>query len=297
MCPLGEYQPNGIMSYCEKCPEGFYCPRDSNLDVDGVTIRTAGEENRPDRAIRCPKGKYCPKGSHAPTDCGLHFYMPFEGSNSAVDCIPCLAGKRCTGTATWDWENNSQGDMNDCSTGMYCPTGSTVELDCDPGHYCEAGSGTMTACWVGEYNDDANSSTDVCQPCPVNKFCGSRGMKSTEAGLCGNGFSCGAGSMAQEPTSNQNGSLCQAGEKCSVLTEGSEDCESGYYQPNEGQSSCLACPVGHLCTDTGYGPSALTLRPVPCPAGSYCPAPTAIVTNEEVPCKNGYYSGIEGAGE
>ena len=63
MCPLGEYQPNPIMSYCDKCPEGFYCPRDSNLDIDGVTIRTSGI-NRPDRAIRCPKGKYCPKKSH-----------------------------------------------------------------------------------------------------------------------------------------------------------------------------------------------------------------------------------------
>lgn len=107
MCADGYYQPNKMMSYCEKCPEGFYCPKTSSLDIDEATTRTSGEENRPDRAHPCPKGQYCPKGSLAPTDCGVNYYMPFLGSVSPVDCIPCLAGKRCTSAATWDWESNS----------------------------------------------------------------------------------------------------------------------------------------------------------------------------------------------
>lgn len=40
MCIEGEYQPNAQSSYCLKCPQGYYCPRDSTLDIDETTPRS-----------------------------------------------------------------------------------------------------------------------------------------------------------------------------------------------------------------------------------------------------------------
>lgn len=57
-------------------------------------------------------------------------------------------------------------------------------------------------------------------------------MTQQEAGNCGNGFICEGGTMAEQPTSTQNGSLCPAGQSCSVLVQGAQDCAVGYYQPN-----------------------------------------------------------------
>ena len=143
-------------------------------------------------------------------------------------------------------------------------------------------------------------------------------MLSTEALNCGNGFTCLGGTMSSEPTANQNGGICPDKFYCSVLEVGPQGCDSGYYQPNLAQSSCLACPAGLLCTDTDYSGTLCqnplyavdtdctgdatysyvtpATRPVECPEGYYCPAQTVIVNNEEVPCDPGYYSAISAAG-
>lgn len=132
-----------------------------------------------------------------------------------------------------------------------------------------------------------------CTACTVDKYCGQRGMISSEALNCGNGFICKAGSMAAEPTTAQQGDLCPAGHFCSVLTVGKEVCAVGDYQPNTGQGSCIGCHGGYLCTDTGY-PADLSLRPTICGLGKYCPAQTVTVNNAELDCPAGYYSGITG---
>ena len=104
--------------------------------------------------------------------------------------------------------------------------------------------------------------------------------------------------MSSEPTSGQFGELCDDKYYCSVLEEGPQECPVGYYQPNEGQGSCIACPAGYLCTDLGYSTSVAVppLRPVECPGGKYCPAQSQTENNQEKPCDPGYYSAITGAG-
>ena len=79
------------------------------------------------------------------------------------------------------------------------------------------------------------------------------------------------------------------------MTVGKEECQSGYYQPNTAQGSCIGCPGGYLCTDAAY-PADLAKRPTICAEGKYCPAQSVTINNAELDCPAGYYSSIEGVG-
>jgi hypothetical protein len=210
VCADGYYQPNLQQSECLECPSGFYC----NKVVDGGgTVTTA-----PEKAEPCPAGKWCGAKTLTPTECGTasnsyQSWYPFVAADTISDCIPTLAGYVIP---------SSQGTtaaisaMTACSAGSYCPTGG-VPVDCGYGHFCPAGSMTPTACPVGTIGTLLNAigptSADntSCTACTQHYYCGTRGTIDSAKVLCGNGFLCGAGSMAASPATSQQGSLCPAG--------------------------------------------------------------------------------------
>ena len=123
----------------------------------------------------------------------------------------------------------------------------------------------------------------TCDPCLADYYCPDRGGTSETYGFgvgggdepanaytCGAGFTCLEGVTDARPsprlaTATTGGVFCPAGHFCLQEVIGKSVCEVGYYQPNEGQSSCIHCPGGQLCDTTEM------TAPVECPAGSYCP--------------------------
>jgi hypothetical protein len=55
-----------------------------------------------------------------------------------------------------------------------------------------------------------------------------------------------------------NGTYCPRGSRNFTL------CSPGFFQPKEGQVTCVSCPVGYICPDHGMS------RPVVCPYGQIC---------------------------
>ena len=63
-------------------------------------------------------------------------YMPWEGSRTLLDCLPCPEGMYCKGTAQLH-------PTGRCAPGYFCPSGS-VEANakqCTKGNYCVVSSG------------------------------------------------------------------------------------------------------------------------------------------------------------
>ena len=58
--------------------------------------------------------------------------------------------------------------------------------------------------------------------------------------------------------------LCPNGTYCPANSVNFTLCSPGTFQPKEGQSGCLICPIGYICPDSGMS------RPVNCPAGFVC---------------------------
>ena len=75
-CPSGQYRDDPLMSECENCPVGYYCP--AGTGADGT------------RPIICPAGHYCPEGNPEgkPRPCEPGSFSTEEGL-SQNQCTPC----------------------------------------------------------------------------------------------------------------------------------------------------------------------------------------------------------------
>jgi len=152
--------------------------------------------------------------------------------------------------------------------------------------------------------------------CTPGRYCASAGL-SLPTGLCAAGYVCVNGSSAQQPgsgtsviaTPTQSGA-CPAGHYCPAATEYYIPCAPGTYQPSTGQSSCLSCPAGRYCADSGRSEAATSLpscddgfeckggadNPKPndggtgglCPVGHQCTVGTATA------CAAGTYASVTG---
>ena len=61
-------------------------------------------------------------------------------------------------------------------------------------------------------------------------------------------------------------------ESTNITRSTCEPCEAGYYQPDEGQPTCIECPHGHFCPKS-------SVAPIQCGSVAlYCPANSKIVT-------------------
>ena len=75
-CPSGQYRDDPLMSECENCPVGYYCP--AGTGADGT------------KPIICPPGHYCPEGNPEgkPRPCEPGSFSTEEGL-SQNQCTPC----------------------------------------------------------------------------------------------------------------------------------------------------------------------------------------------------------------
>lgn len=187
-----------------------------------------------------------------------------------------MAGYYCSGSST-----------------MPNPVNETFGDICPKGHYCEEASQAAVPCPEGTFSDAyANENLTNCLPCTGGQYCYGTG-RDLPNGNCTVGWFCPAGSTQPMPTGND----CLAGHECPEGSSIETPCESGYYQPNTEQGSCLICPAGKYCDrneaiaeeQSGVGEASQgVVTPKDCPAGFYCPEGTQ--TAGENPCPIGTYS-------
>ena len=153
-----------------------------------------------------------------------------------VPCSPGLLG------ATAD-SINGQGQLSAlcaglCPAGYYCPDyATTVAISCTRGHYCPLGASAPLPCEKGTYSISTNlTSVSGCTETDAGHFAPTGSEQQTK---------CSPGTVALD--ANMGACL---------------KCEAGTFQAAPGQSICLECPPGFVCT-------VQATAAVPCPGGTF----------------------------
>ena len=168
-----------------------------------------------------------------------------------------------------------------CEAGFFCVAGSKSPrpAPCTAGKKCPTGSAAVSACPNGTYQNN-NQQAD-CIACPAGYFCYS---------LTG----------AITPTICPTGSYCPVG--CDK--DNGIKCSLGYWQPEQGRTSCFTCPTGSYCNALGLSaPSGkckdgyfclttsssdqptISAQGGVCTEGNYCPSGAV----RQIPCEDGYF--------
>ena len=296
-CAPGLFQAQPGASECSECPRGFfqdqYGQSSCNDCLDkGATFYTKSKGSTLEADCQqCDfipgvqfSATVCESGSPTAGDCGSS--VPTAGS-----CDPiCYPGQRFDGIC------------QDCTAGQYqSEQGQTTCKECPTGQYQDSsGQSSCKSCAAGYYLNEFGSSSNVCKACPsgyhnslqgqgICTGCGkgkygSGSAKTSESSGC---TSCPAGKYNDDTaTEDINGCKnCPAGrysnlvgitaiEGCTACLSGKystqtgqtdnfcQDCPSGFFQANSGQSSCKQCATGKA-SDAGQSQCDL------CPAGKY----------------------------
>lgn len=166
---------------------------------------------------KCWPGAYCPNGTAYPVPCTGGYYCMQYGLASPEGL--CNAGYFCNGSDT-------QPDPSD----QVCPVG----------HYCEQGSATPTPCPSGTMSNTAgNTNLTDCNSCTPGYYCAGTG-NTNYTGPCAPNYYCPSGQQSSTP----NEYNCTIGHYCPGETGQPLPCVAGFYQDNEGMSSCKNCPAG-----------------------------------------------------
>ncbi|CEM28618.1 unnamed protein product [Vitrella brassicaformis CCMP3155] len=273
LCPYGYYCENSVkhVDYLAPAPAGKY------------TGKTGGRTSDADMED-CPRGAYCPEGSSYPLLCPPGTFNPDQNEVDETACDPCTAGYACP------FAGMTAGNTVKCATGHYCPEGTryatqfpcprgtytdsenlAAESSCDPcpaGKACDFGTGGTSKppqpCAPGYYcptGADTGTQYRFQYPCPAGTMSNGTDLTSdTECGDCPEGLYCTGGKPFAD-------GRCPKGYKCPPGTQYATQfpCDAGSYGDRTGlpdQANCTACPNGHYCVPG-------TVRPIPCPAGSY----------------------------
>ena len=301
-CPSGEFcDTEGLNASSGSCSAGWYCtglaqsftPMSPLLSLVGDTLQCTNTST----GGVCPIGSYCPEGSSMPRLCTPGYYCNTTGLSAVTG--PCDAGYYCNGSSP-------------VSNPVGAPYGST----CPSGFYCPEATGSPLPCPLGTFSV-SSSNTDInnCLPCTAGRYCSSPAL-SAPNGICGEGVYCPLGQ------SNPEGLLCPVGHRCPRESDAAIPCESGSYQPSQGQSVCFECPAGFYCDmseatlqETGGANSTThgVVNPTDCIQGYFCPngtsyarsfpCPVGTFSNmtrlqsedECTPCTTGYYCGSAGS--
>ena len=140
---------------------------------------------------------------------------------TADDTYDCAAGYYCLIRAikTNPISEGSQGG-DSCTTGHYCPQGTSVPIPCEPGTY----SGSR-----------GNSAATDCIPCPAGSYCEHYG--STTYLTCDEGWYCETGAVYGEVSPTPWDAVADAENVCPVghyCTSGIKTACSSKYQDQVG---------------------------------------------------------------
>jgi len=299
-CSAGTYS-NGY-DVCYSCPSGNYCPYSgmSGYNCCGCgTYSGSGWSNCnycgsgtyssscSSSCYSCNSGYYNPySGACSCTSCNCGTYNPYGGQTSSGCCYTCGIGYysgygygSCSQCPPGTWGSSSGAcSCNNCPAGYYQPNygqTSNVCQICAAGYYSYSGSGSCSQCPAGSWNP--NQGAGSCTPCAAGQYLSLTGQITN---LCVN---CPVGTWS--------------GSGYGTCT----NCNPGYYQPEEGKSSCLACAAGTAqpntkqtgCIDClpGTWSGSAYANCAACPAGYKCP--DAKMTTY-TPCELGYYQGLTG---
>ncbi|XP_071958738.1 uncharacterized protein [Antedon mediterranea] len=253
-CPAGSDQPI-------PCDPGYYCQFDELANVSGpcqAGFYCSGSTILPNPVNDttgdiCPQGYYCPEGSSGPEACSPGTYSNTFENHNITDCIPCTAGKYCTG-----WGRVEPNDY--CDEGWFCPEGSTAAQppgnECLAGHQCPVGSPDQSACLSGSYQPFTGQGE--CYDCPAGSYC----------------------DQNEAIEELQSGMLA---ETHGVVTP--KDCPAGFYCPNGTETARqYPCPIGTYSNTTNLE-NITECRA--CPQGFYCEAENITTPTEQ--CSPGYY--------
>ncbi|XP_071807027.1 uncharacterized protein, partial [Asterias amurensis] len=267
-CEPGTYTTTTHRSECDVCPEGSYC--------------ITGYDPEP-----CPHGFYCPNGTgYDWRPCPTGSYSNQVGLKNESQCTLCDPKKFCAYI-------NATMVTGDCDAGYFCTEGSdtaTPEITfkgvagvCPVGSYCEAATDTPTPCARGTFGNQTKlQAQSDCTYCLYGMYCDAEGL-TWPAGDCDPGFYCLRGSLdPNNPTEDATGGPCPAGHYCPMGTSFPLGCDAGTYNPLEGQYECQDCEEGFWCPENSTTASLL------CPKGHYCPSGTKYPT--QYPCPKGYYN-------
>lgn len=187
-----------------------------------------------------------------------------------------------------------------CPAGLHCPNQTAVipnsELHaCPKGSYCLQGNliASPIPCPEGTFSDlKGLKFVHQCQDCPPDFFCDKPGMKKvTEAQRCPAGYICPRGSSNSKANPCPIGFYRPKGDPNSPPSARSlldcVPCRSGHFCDKEGLSQMSLCLAGHYCPPG-------TVKPQPCPLGTYNPKQGKRTSGECLPCKKGSYCASTG---
>lgn len=292
-CTAGKYCLSaGISTPTGLCDPGYYCKFGSSTKKP-VDVSTASEV-----AGQCPVGFYCPQATPIPIACPTGTYLATILGTALSECTPCTAGSYCTNTGLSDVEG-------DCYAGYYCQSGSVlgttvprptvvgIELNyCTYGQYCITGSSEPTECDGGYYQDELRQST--CKDCPAGYYC-ETGTGDFSALVCPAGYYCPINTEFSSDNPCPTGTYSER----TGLIDSSEciDCPPGHYCNTAGKSSITGsdlCTAGYFCKIGSKLSSPQVDFPGDsnggrCIKGYYCPAGSAYAFE----CDGGYYCGTD----
>nr|XP_057935999.1 SCO-spondin isoform X4 [Doryrhamphus excisus] len=270
-CPVFTYGAStgaGSKDNCLPCPPGSHCNRTGLVDYTSTL---------------CPPGFWC-SGSGSPILCPAGTKRTLPGAADPSQCEPCAGGTFCP-----DPQATGQPNMEGipCRASYECPSGSASEKLCRAGSYCQAQTAEPQICPAGYVCTEGSHSYNLPQQlCPYPYYCppNSSSMKSCDGGL------------KPVKTTGLRGSksLC-----CRV-------CEEGTYRPDlSAVVQCLSCPQGYFCppgTDNyksnpcprGYVCPSGSVRPTPCPPGSFGNATHAEKLQDCHPCPADTFNHLHG---
>ena len=321
-CPAGTFSPRkGVtqLSACTYCTAGMYCAMSSMTAASGlcdpgyfctfgattkqpVSSSTASGVYGP-----CAEGYYCPQGSPLSLACPSGTYQSAPLTYSASQCIPCTLGSYCTSTGL----TSVQGA---CDQGYYCllgtavprPTTGTENNYCTTGQYCPTGSSEATSCLAGTYQDENRQAS--CKNCPAGFYCltGTTDYSST---VCPTGYYCPSSTEfiteyacslgTYNPTLGLTTSAqclqCPPGYSCrssgKSMLIASDICNPGYFckigsKLQSPQSDMPGDSNGGKCVAGYYCPSG-SVYGLDCDGGQYCSG--GLLASTSGACSQGYY--------
>ena len=320
-CMAGTYGPEPGMSSCLPCEPGYFsdepemleclpCEPGTFLPLPGGNSSESCEPCSPgtiaalpgsSECTNCTSGQYqeepqmsvcdlCPKGT----------YLPFSGSFSEEDCLPCTSDP--VGT------HGPEKGLAEC---VVCPPGSYADeaglSSCKPaagGSYIPvAGANDSEAfsmlCGEGQYADEAGLAS--CKNCPIGHYGPGEGL--SECTPCPAGtFSAQVGATDSEMCQD-----CGPGTRSPTGSGKCMPCAPGTYGPNSGAEFCEMCPPGTFAPYVGQVDAEMACLPCepgtfndipgkskcrPCSVGTFGNA-TALI--ECTPCDAGYFLDEPGA--